>query len=285
MPFALEVTATDQSTLMAGTAALVDDQREIQLRLDEDANPVSPGDQLVYTVFYANQTSGTLTQTLTLTIPPSADFVSASGDMTPDDQGTVRWPSIAVPARKGGSRQVVVDVPAVNNPAGSQLRAEAQSIILSSGSETAGRRARATAQTPVGVTDLELHVSAPQFADQDDALSVEVEVTNNGSTTVDNVSTRIVLPQFVGGFYTNTLADPGACPQLSNYCYPGDALTFDDVSVAPLGTKTFTIPVSVDAAAPLGALLNFRAELEDANGELPLPSASATVRVCTGSGC
>ena len=283
MPFTLELRATDQSTLMAGATAVVDDLRELQVRLDENANPVSPGDQLTYTVHYANQTSSTVTQRLTLTIPRSVEFVSATDGREPNAEGVIEWPSIVVPARKGGTREVVVDTTALTNPAGSQLRAEAQAIILSAGSDTAGRRARATAQTPVGVTDLELVVLAPEVADQTDPAPVDIRVTNTGTSTISDIVTRVRLPQYIDGFFTNALSHPGTCG--NNFCDPGETVTFSGVSLAMGESITFTIPATVDVAAPLGALLTFSSELVISGGPLPLPSAAGTVRVCGGSGC
>lgn len=283
MPFTLELTATDQSTLMAGATAVVDDLRELQLRLDENANPASPGDTLIYTVHYANQTSSTVTQRLTLTIPRSVEFISATDGVEPNAEGVIEWTSIIVPARKGGTREVVVEATALANPAGSQLRAEAQAIILDDGSDTAGRRARATAQTPVGTTDLQLVVLAPEVADQDDPAPVEVQVTNIGTSTINDIVTRVRLPQNIDGFSTNTLSHPGACG--NNFCDPGETVTFSSVSLGMNESITFTIPANVDAAAPLGALLTFSSELVISGGPLPLPSAAGTVRVCSGSGC
>jgi hypothetical protein len=197
----------------------------------------------------------------------------------------VEWQSITVAPYKGGTREVVVDVADPDN--GAQLRAEAEAILLSGGNPTAAQRARAAAQTPVGMTDLELVVTVPELADQEDSVNVEVEVTNTStSSTIDDISTRVRLPQHIEPFYTSVLADAATCTGTYDYyCQPGETLTFAAISLAPLESKTFTIPPSIADDAPLGSLLGFAAEVVNAGGRLPLPRATGTVRVCSGSGC
>ena len=289
MPFSLEVAATDQQTLIGGATVLVDNRRELEIRLDEDAHPVYPGGLLTYTLHYGNPTSRTVKQRMTLAIPESTRFIGASDAGDDNGQGVVEWDAIDVPAGKGGTLEVTVALIANENPPASQLRAAAEVIIIESGADSAGRRTRATAQTPVGgtplVTPLELSIAAPPFAAEDEQVAVDVVVTNTGADPVNDISVRVRLPQYLDWFYANVLSHPATCPSSNTSCYSGEQVIFDAISLAAGESITFTIPPIIASGAPDGTLVTFLAQAVIAGGPSPSPHAAGTLRVCSGSGC
>mgnify|MGYP001815372303 CR=1 FL=1 len=300
LPFNLEVFGTDEKTLLSGTTTIGElespgaDVSELELRLDEDAHPVSPGSFLTYTVHFGNQTATTLTQKQLLAIPETVDFDSASDMGMLNSEGLVEWPATAVSPQKGITRTVVVEVTEVENSPGSQLRAEARAIVLDGGEPSAGRQTRATAQTPVGTAPLDppltLSVVAPASAAQNEQINVDVAVTNTGATTISNVSVRVRLPQYLDNFNTSALSRPALCGPSPNQliCAAGEIVIFDDISLDAAETVTFTIPPIISdgsSGAPYGSLMTLLAEVVIIDGPLPVPHAADTVLICTGSGC
>ena len=84
-------TAVEQTSVLAGAAMIVREDRALNLRMVESANPVATGQALTYTLHYANQSNSTINNVeLVLTTPTDGSSVTDAVGGT-NTQGVISW--------------------------------------------------------------------------------------------------------------------------------------------------------------------------------------------------
>ena len=283
MPFSLEVTGSNQQMVVNGAVAMSVNDRKLAVQLHESANPIESGSDFTYVVHYANEDDAPMSQKLLLSLPPSVEFINATDGGDLNSEGLVEWPVTSIPAFDGGTRTAVVRAHANENPPGSQLRAVAEVITMNGTTESAGQRARATAQTQVGSSPLDppllFTLSTPSTATRNEQIIVEATLTNTGATPIFDVSARVWLPEGLNWFYTNTLSHPAKCPRTDTSCYSGEFVVFDELNLNGSESVTFTISPIITNGVEFGELVTFLGHVVIDDGPLPRPHSAATVRI------
>ena len=215
---------TDRPLATHRASVRVQTDRDLDLALFEDADPVAPAGTLQYTLVYGNRGLVSATSSeLTLWTPAGTSFVSATGGGT-ESAGAVTWDLGDLPAGSGGSVQATVAVPAGASN-GDLLAASAW--LRDSGS---GRgEARAEARTRVqAAADLDVSiVSAPDPAALDDDLDIAFTVTNTSGGPLDDVLLIVRIPDEFDEIGPTQITGGGDCAGL---CRPPEFVQW------PLGT-------------------------------------------------
>lgn len=192
----------------------------LELVVDPQSDPVSPGDTLVYEVVYGN-TSGVTARNavLTLPLPAGTQLLSATGGGALS-AATVSWSLGNLPPSSGGRQRVSVQVDALDE--GSLLSVDA--ATLSAELSSAGRHARAMAVSSVATEALALAVEVnPDPVDPNQNQDTQITVGNPDGVTTGTLSLRLLWPEEL---VTAPLAsDGGDCP--GSFCETGEYLTWN----------------------------------------------------------
>ncbi|MEZ5565189.1 MAG: thrombospondin type 3 repeat-containing protein [Gammaproteobacteria bacterium] len=235
----------------------VDADDPLTLAVDDDKNPVRPGDLLTYTLTYANRaaTSSITGTTLSFPVPTGTTFVSATGGGTLSGS-TVEWSIGSLPATQADQQQVVVMVNTGTIP-GTPLVVNTAQLA---GTDLFPESARANAITRVaGVSSLVLGIeSNPDPARPGELLTNEITLSNRGSSPLTGVVLQLRMPQGVNSINLNATTLGGTCVQLntSGSCDSNELATWN-LGTIPAGTGlTVSVPTVVTASTSPGRLIS-----------------------------
>ncbi|HYS07657.1 MAG TPA: Ig-like domain-containing protein [Myxococcales bacterium] len=235
-------------TLSRGVNVAIEPSAGLSLRIDEDHDPVLPGDALTYQLIVGNVASQALPASgngfVTASVPAGATFVSASNGGT-FASGIVTWTLGAVDPKSVRRLSYTVSV-ASGLVAATVLPATAQ---LLHGDEVEVRAETSTevrAAIPLGLT-----VSAnADPAVSGDHITWEYRISNPGSSSVTGVVlTDLALANFAGAVVPGI----GGCGGV--YSSVDQRLCTLNISAIPAG-QTVTVGVSRQISGSAGATLH-----------------------------
>ncbi len=250
------------------------------IAVDEDANPVAPGDDLIYTITYANRSTTSASNTmLTFPIPSGTSFVSASGGGAPSG-GIVEWTLNTLNGQESGRQTVTVRL---NNGLSAGTVIEADGVAISGTANFQMHSSSAMAVTRVrGGAPLALEIEMnPNPVQPNEALGTRVTVSNTTNSPVFGVSLELRYPQHLNDFSHLGISDGGSCiPSVSN----NGACDSTEVLVWNLGTLGPGAGITVDLA-PLvtngtinGTLITMNLRVTEDGGSHALSSRTSVVQ-------
>ncbi len=178
--FDIEVFESGAQVAMLNHSVAVKSDRQFDIAVDESLNPVAPGQELSYTITYANRGSISTTNTrLSFPLPNDVSFVSASGGGV-FSGNVVEWDLHTFSAKKGGKQTVIVDVKP-NVAYGTQLEVDATEITGDANLRNHSVKAMAVTtikNTPALALKLELN---PDPVQPGERLQSELIVSNTSA--------------------------------------------------------------------------------------------------------
>ncbi len=230
-----------------------------------DVTTADPGDEIVYTLHYANTGGGKATGVVVVdTIPEHVTFVAAVPYPDSVSGRVLTWNVGTVAAHSSGDITVTVKVDAYTEDGTFLVNTATFDYDDANGNpyEQLGDEAQTTVTAPI------LHmtkVADVDTADPGDLITYTITFHNSGSGSATGVVVTDTLPEHV----TFVSSTPGYD------AVEGATYTWDAGTVGAEGTGTITIVVEVDAGTADATLLHNTASLTyaDANGN-PYPTLS-----------
>lgn len=203
--FEADAGANDGSRSLARRSVALQAERDIEVELEAEPQPVAVGAELNYVVTFGNRGTGALTNAaLQLTLPPETTFQSAS-DGGAHSGGAVTWPLGDLAAGAGGVREVTVLVDAPSAP-GTPLLAQAKLAV-----DGAQVRADSTTHAENDVP-LDLAVTlSPDPVSPGETLQISVGATNNSPLSLFGLGAFVRVPAEVSGFATAATTGGASC--------------------------------------------------------------------------
>ena len=250
----------------AARASLRIDANRLELALDDDVEPIAPGEQLTYRLSYGNPTTvAAQAAILRLPLPPGVELMDASdGGALNAQTGAVEWNLATVSPTQGGTRTATV---LVNDDVidGDVIAADATI------EDSSGQRTRATTETRVeqGVP-LALSLELVPESVQPGAMTIgSLQVSNLGALELLDVSVEVFLPDGIPNFGVNlTSGALASClgDQFATTCSVRERLVWTQVSLAGGASTLLTFPPSIAANLARGRVLTFNARAEGGSG-------------------
>jgi len=227
------------STAGAGLVVFVSSEPELSLQKTSSRTTVGAGEELTYTLNFANQGSQTPGALLRDFLPFQTKFISAT-DGGSHQSGIVTWDVGAIEANASGSVEVTVMTgsPLLNGTVISNV-AELEPSV--------GLGVSASADVTVStIPNLTLSKSTSQsIVLAGSNLSYTLQYQNTGATTANNVVIADVLPQ------GTTFVAPSSGGSQS-----GGVVTWNVGNIGPGQGGSVNLTVLVDAVIPNGTLLH-----------------------------
>jgi len=248
----------------ARSAVRVETAPSWDLTVDEDRDPVGPGDTLTYhlTTRLRPSEPASADGVLSFTLPNDATLVAASdGGMLMD--GTVHWDLDALAPGTAVRRDVTVQVENDVVPA-SALGAEA--LVQKANDPLAATRVHLLTRTAAGVP-LSLATSiSPLPARPGEPLETELTVTNTGASALSSLRIEARLPDGIDAFSQGQ--SPSAnCSPTTLQCSPREVIRWTIGGELPAGgSATVRMPPLVSAGDADGTLLHFQLRATDLGG-------------------
>ena len=236
----------------------------LRLAIDEDHDPVSPGDSITYAVVVGNAGSRSLPLSsagvLAATIPPGTTFVSGSAGAT-FSNGLVKWSIGSVDAGANQHYTYTVTVGSGLH-GGSVLPALAQ---VMDGDASVVRAATAT------VVDATSALRLTMVANPDPAASLglvvyKVKVRNTSGSTLTNIVVREAT-QNSASTIVSTITGGGACSNTAS-CGPGVVITWPALTLAPGQSQTILFTNQVASGTVDGTLIHSTATVTYSGGSV-----------------
>ena len=272
-----EVEADDGGPVTASETVGVDAAPIFELALDEDADPVAPGENLTYELAFANVGAVTaLGANLTLPVPAGTTFVSAS-DGGIFAAGTISWALGTLPSGAGGTRQAVF---AVDGGLGNGTLIPAEATVTNAGGSATATSVTAVdgSVAPVG---LELGIAVnPDPVRAGGALHVELTATNRGPVPASDVVLETRIPAQIDGFGQSFSSEGGLCSVAGNFnstCSTGERLRWELGTLSAGERVTVSLPPIVTGSTADGRLLPWRGWLTESGGEQALARQTVIV--------
>jgi len=232
----------------------------LDIAIDTDVNPVSPGVALVYTITYSNHGSEiTTNSSLKFPLPQGVSFVSASAGGTLNGK-TVEWDLNSIPAHSGAEQQVIVHVD--NSLAdGSILEVDNATI---SGTVNSLQKSSFTSL----VTSINSHASQMLAIELDsepilasEKLVVNLMIKNLSYLEKENVTISLRYPEFLKTLPNEYISDNGNCSGTG--CDADEFVTWELESLAANSTKKLILPSVINNNLQQGRLITFTATGND----------------------
>ena len=257
-------TTAEDTTVIQGAVA-----GQIDLDISDDPDPVEPGEELEYEITVKNLASQNRTITLLQILPDDTEFIDASngGD---EDEGSIIWTNLSIPANSERTITVVVEV-SDDAEDGDLL----YTIALADG---------ASEEETTEVVD-------DDDEDDDDGEDEDIDVTKEASppevfpggiveytVTVENTGDETLHNiEIIDNFSPAGISviDDGDADKRTN-----DSLTWELDSLSPGKTKVFRYRIAVDAGAFAGQII--RNDVRVTSDEDADDTASTNVSVITG---
>ncbi|MBW2189815.1 MAG: hypothetical protein JRG93_09545 [Deltaproteobacteria bacterium] len=269
LSFTADVRTTAGFQLLPMPTAMteINTARRLNLRVEEDANPVGTEEELTYTIHFSNSSGDPIDQVeLTFDVPDGASHVS--GDRT------LVWDLGRLDAEAGGIQEVTVTLDsAANLPLGSQLHAVTEIAAPELPHETR----RAITQTPVSATPLLATIEVnPDPAARSQLTTVTVTVSNPGPN-IETADVTVLLPQHINTIGTVNRGG-GTC---GSNCSAHDTLSWTGLNLAPGNTEvlSFRPTIANTVSQPDGTLIQYETVMRTVS-EVPRWTAD-TIRVLT----
>lgn len=277
LKFYAELEQTDSTLVLAkGNLDIAVAERELELAVDVDHNPIRPGEQLTYTLNYSfNATSvvsnGTM---LTLSLPDNTSFVSAShgGTLTEND---VVWPLTRLDPGESGKVELVVKLDS-SAAVGSTLVTHVQ--IADNNTPNARRTTNKVVTEVEAARPLELTVVAsPDPVRSAEKVNIELIINNTSDFKRSDILLTMRYPtEFQKMYYDVYVSDSGGCS--GDYCDDGEFLLWNIGEIGPNSTKTVSLTPLVHENLQPGTMVELYAELEQGANYSVNASASITIK-------
>jgi hypothetical protein len=252
------------STLVAAkgrqSISIIDD-RQLELAIDVDHNPVTPGEQLTYALNYSLNATSVISEgtILSLTLPENTSFVSASNGGTLAGN-KVSWPLTRLDPGESGQVKLVVQV-GNSVVAGSTLVANAQLIDNQTPNPrltTSKVVTQVEAERPLELT-MATSRNPVRSAEQ---LTVELIINNTSDFKRSGISVNMRYPsEFKNMDYDYFVSDSGFCP--NSLCDEnGEFLIWNIGDIEANSTKTLTLTPWIHENVQQGNMIELYAELE-----------------------
>ncbi len=267
------------STAEARGSVRVDSQRILDLAVDDDVDPVEPGEMLTYRLTFGNRASTTPAQgvVLQMPLPVGVVFLEASDDGVFDEQrGVVSWDLGTLGAGQGGSREVVVQArDDLFN--GAVIRAEAQV------DDDARRRTRATTETRVEMgVPLQLGIDlTPDIVVPGGLINGTLVVMNAGSIPLLGVQVEVAIPDTIANFpVSQTSGASATCigDGSTSTCSARERLVWTGGTLAPGAALVLGMPPRIGASIAPGVVSTFNARARENTGFTAEARGSVRVR-------
>jgi uncharacterized repeat protein (TIGR01451 family) len=231
-----------------GVDVVVDSASKFEIGIEEDHDPVAPGDEVTYMVTVGNksaQASPTSAQgAVEVRMPDGMYFLSASGGGT-QSGGVVRWNVGSMSANSAQKFTFTVDVEETL-PDATVLEATA---VMLDGTKSLARTETST-EVKAGAP-LSLSVTAsPEPVAPNGLVTYVATVTNLGSTPLANVVFSN-MPSSMGTVSSTT--GGGVC---SGGCSAGELALWPGITLEPGQSTTLSTVVRASSAAPKGTVLH-----------------------------
>jgi uncharacterized repeat protein (TIGR01451 family) len=285
---AFAIGASNDDCATVGRAIAVDSSRPLELGLVAAQDPGSAGDDVVYTLHFANTTTASPASSLSLRfpLPAGTSFVSATGGGALSGD-TVVWSLGTLPPGVWSSRSVTVDTNAAL-PRASVLRADAAL------SDAAAHQLRAHAVTELdGLEALEAAVVST--VKPDSSFQIDATVTNTDVVTHGSVVLSLRIPRYAVPFspLTVTGATPSGCNQITSngLCEPGEfvffnlTLTAGQSVTATIPSLSYALPAGKSGALPELEAIVLGSGLHDRAVDHVVPEPGAVLSLVSGIGC
>jgi uncharacterized repeat protein (TIGR01451 family) len=261
VPFEMLLTETSGRWRRLRRSALVQ-SRGLDLALDEDQDPVAPGDTLTYTLTFGNR-SAALAMDMVLALPlPIGTAFSTASDAGALVDGVVSWSLGTLMPGQGGTRtlSVTVDDAAV---LGDVINAQATIGAASSGTDQT--RASTVTRVETGVPETLAMGITPDPVMQSQMLQVSLDAHNTGNVTAA-LSLRLRVPSGVQSF--NTSSTGGGNCENTVTCDPSERVRWEFPAVPADGMVSVVIPPVIAAAVTDGTVISFDSALVETSGRL-----------------
>ncbi len=268
IPFEIELLEGGQPTRNFSHTVRVQEDAPLKLSLGPLADPVAPGEALVYELVWGNtSTQAADNVELKLPLPVGTDFLSATGSGVLSGD-TVIWDLGSVAAGDGSRARVSVEV-----DAGTDHLLMIDSATISGDFAFQNRESRAMAVSRVDTEPLELvaEINPGPFA-PDRLFDAQISISNPTDSVTGSLTLRVLWPERIQGFTTATSG--GDCP---GSCSAGEYLFWTLGPLGPGADVTVSFDDFVSSFAPGGTLIPFEIELLE--GALPARNLSYTARV------
>ena len=267
------VSDSSETWMTQNRCIAVQNEQNLELRLNTGMDSIQPADLLTYTLSYGiRATSSRVSDTvLALSLPDHVSFVSATGTGALSGD-TVQWSLGTMDAGQVGEKQVTVRVDS-EAPLGYLM--EAQAVLKSASQSDVIIRADATTKI-VEETPLLLSIqAAPNPAEAGEQLDTELTITNTSSFDRSDIVLRFRYPEHLGSLSDDYLSDGGN--DASGSTCEFREFIYWAIETLPAGTsKTVTLPPTVSSSTIDGTLIDFDAVVYDATAR---SRAEHTVRI------
>ena len=273
--FAAKASEGGGRTVEASSTITVQSERGFNIAVDENAEPISAGTNLVYTITYTNLVDATASDiALSFPLPDGVDFWCATGDATFAD-GVVEWDLPALGPGEGGQRELIVS-PNSKAFAGKILQVDSVEITGTVGSAEHSSSAmvstRVESANPLALSfDLDPNPAWPE-----DTVQTSLTVANVGASTLYDVSLQLRYPEFFDAVHSDLVSDDGTCTS-GTYCNSNYFVDWDLGSLPSNTEITVSLPPPISSQAPEGSLIAFKAAVSEGGGSQALGSATVLV--------
>lgn len=262
IPFSATVSAAGLPLAAAQASVLVDSGRTLDLSLDDDRDPVAPGGQIVYRLSLGNRGPTTSTSTvLRMALPAGTTFVSASDNGVLGIDDVVEWQLGDLSAGVTWVHELVVTAYGLDVEGG-------EITAIATLENDAGESVESVVVTevrdgsPLSVT----MTLVPDPAEQNELVTGTVTVTNQGATTLNDVTAEVTLPQHLANFFLIDVSGAAAeCVGVftAGSCSLGETLEWTIETLAPGAGVTLTMPPVLGPNVPPGTVITFEARARD----------------------
>ena len=277
IPFIVEVFENNIKVAETSRSVIVQDIVPYDIAVDEDINPIAPGEPLVYTITYSNRSAASATSTaLSFPLPQGVTFVSAT-DGGVLNGNTVEWNLNTLPAHSGGEQKVTVNVGG-NVVSGSLLevdKAQISGLVNFQSHTSSALAATQVSNNTALVLAMELN---PDPVQPNEVLTTALTVSNPTNGVLFGVTLSLRYPEHLNWVYDGAGIDGGVCAGTT--CDKNEIVTWQLGAMAPGSSQTVTLPPVVINGTTIGSLITLNAHVREDNGTRA--SQSRTVIVQSG---
>ncbi|MBI4664134.1 MAG: DUF11 domain-containing protein [Verrucomicrobia bacterium] len=247
-----EVSESGGGGVSASASVMAHSNPPLVLAMQADRNPVRPGETLTYTLSYGNPSAVNVSGVvLRAAVPDGTTFSSASNGGVKSGS-EIKWDLGQLSAGAGGQCSFVVTV---NSGLGSGT------VIAGHGEIGAGAGRADTVTVVQSNPVLGLSMTAsPDLVRPGEQINYVMKVVNQGSTSVNEVKLRQLMPAYMVRFYADTCCS-GPWPWESwaddgdDYVEAGESVTWNLGTLAAGQSRSVTMsirvsPVTVTSSDP-----------------------------------
>jgi len=263
--FQATVSAATVQLAAEETSVFVDSTRALDLALDEDRDPVAPGEQVLYRLSFGNAGAALSPSTvLRMPLPEGTSFVSASDGGVLGTGDVIEWTIGTLSPGDTGVREVIVDADGFGTDGGAiSAAAEIEN--------QAGELVSVAAATQV-TPDIPLVVTlglVPDPVEAGEVIAGTVTVANEGAVALLDVTVEVRIPEETANFFL--IDNSGATVQclgvfVFGTCSVGEVIEWTVGTLEAGAGITLTMPPSVAAATEAGTVVSFEARARDGSG-------------------